>query len=95
MLPQRLPPAIYAGTSGIFFAASNLFKVGPYFALGQFSSENLKTAAVLFPLAIVSNLAGVWLVKRVETKTFYRLIFTLTFIVGLKLIWDGARALLG
>lgn len=41
------------------------------------------------PLAIVSNLAGVWLVRRMSTEVFYRIIYGLTLLVGIKLIIDA------
>src|SRR5471032_3343974 len=49
VMPQGLPPRLFAGTAVMFFAATNLMKTIPYFALGQFSRENLTTAATLFP----------------------------------------------
>ena len=69
VLPQRLSPRIFAGTSAIFFAAVNLLKVGPYFLLGQFSRENLTASAWLLPVAIASTFAGVWLVRRVSSSS--------------------------
>ena len=49
VLPLKLPPPVYAGTSVLFFAATNAVKLLPYFLLGQFSTENLETSAVLMP----------------------------------------------
>lgn len=95
MLPQKLTPRIFAGTSAILFAIINLMKVGPYFALGQFSRDNLAASVTLVPVAIVSTVAGVWLVRRVSAERFYMLVLGLTFIVGVKLIWDGAWGLWG
>jgi uncharacterized membrane protein YfcA len=94
VLPLRLSPVYYAGTNAVFFAVTNAIKVIPYVALGQFSAENISTSTMLFPLAIISTLAGVWLVRLVDANRFYRLIYTLTFVVGVKLIWDGIRDLL-
>lgn len=93
MVPQRLQPAVYAGTGAIYFAVLNYIKFFAFMHLGQVSTPNLATSAVLFPLAIVATMAGVWLVRRVPLQPFYRIIYTLTFLVGLKLIWDGGRAL--
>ena len=93
VLPQKLPPAVFAGTAVIFFATVNLLKVPPYVALGQFSRENLVAAATLAPIAIASTFAGVWLVRRVAAQRFFTIVLTLTFLVGLKLIWDGGAAL--
>jgi len=95
MLPQKLPPRLFAGTAAVFFAIVNLLKVGPYFALGQFSRDNLSASASLLPVAVAATFAGVWLVRRVSAARFYVAILTLTFIVGLKLIWDGAWGLWG
>lgn len=93
VLPQKLPPRVYAGTQAIFFAVINYVKFVGFVHLGQVSMTNLTTSAVLFPLAIVATLGGVWLVKRVSSKGFYTIVLTLTFFVGLKLIWDGLRQL--
>jgi len=57
------------------------------------TAENLLTSAALMPLAILSISGGVWLVRRVAAESFYRLVYALTFAVGLKLLWDGAREL--
>ena len=89
VMPQRLPPQTYVGTSTWFFTILNLVKTVPYFFLGQFSTENLGTSSALFPVALVSTLAGVWLVRRIEPSRFYTIIYTLTFIVGAKLIYDA------
>jgi hypothetical protein len=94
VMPQRLTPELYAGTNTMFFAVTNTLKLLPYFALGQFSSDNVGASAVLFPLAIAATLAGVWLVRRIEARRFYGIIYTLTFLVGLKLVFDGLRGLL-
>ncbi len=94
VLPQRLSPRLFAGTSAFFFAAVNLLKVTPYFLLGQFSRENLTASAWLLPVAIASTFAGVWLVRRVSSERFYVAVLVLTFLVGVKLIWDGAAGLM-
>jgi hypothetical protein len=93
-MPQGLPPRLFAGTAVMFFAATNLLKVLPYLALGQFSRQNMLAAATLFPLAILATMAGVWLVRRVPADRFYKLVYTLTFLVGLRLVWDGLSELL-
>jgi len=93
MLPQKLTPRIFAGTSAILFAVINLMKVGPYFALGQFSRDNLSASVSLLPVAVVATFAGVWLVRRVSADRFYAAVLGLTFLVGVKLIWDGGWGL--
>ena len=94
-LPQRLSPERLAGTTAWFFAMVNLFKVIPYFFLGQFSHDNLVISAALAPVAVVTTLAGVWLVRRVNSMLFYRIVYALLLAVGVNLIWEGARATFG
>ena len=93
VMPQKLSPRIYAGTSTIVFAAINLLKVPPYFFLGQFSRQNLIASSGLMPVAIVSALCGVWLVRRVSGDRFYAIILALTFLIGVKLTWDAVSVL--
>jgi uncharacterized membrane protein YfcA len=95
VLPQRLSPQLYAGTMTMVFAAINWLKVGAFFAIGQVSLKNFSISATLFPLAIAATLAGIWLVRRVSGRLFYRIIYALTFLIGVKLIFDGTRSLIG
>lgn len=93
VLPQRLPRDVFVGTSVFFFAAVNWIKIPPFLALGLFTRENLATSAALLPLAAVSTWLGVWLVRRVSVERFYTIIYLTMIGVGLKLIYDGLRAL--
>ena len=49
----------------------------------------------MFPLAIVSTWAGVWLVRRVSGERFYDIVYVLLLLLGGKLVLDGVRWLLG
>lgn len=95
LVPKRLENLLYAGTMAITFASINAMKLPFYFALGQFSSVNITTSLILMPLAPLSMIAGVYLVKRVPQGAFYKIITTCIFVIGLKLIYDGATHLLG
>ncbi len=87
--PKRLPHTEYAGTNILMFAVINWMKVPAYWQLGQFKAETLWTSLVLMPLAIVSTLAGVWLVKRINGPLFYRIINWLMILLGARLLWSG------
>ncbi len=89
LLPLRLEPRLFAGTSVIFFAVVNATKLVPYYALDQLRLGNLETSAVLLPLAPLATLTGVWLVKVVEPARFYRITYAAVFVVSFKLIHDG------
>jgi uncharacterized membrane protein YfcA len=94
VLPQRLPKMLFVGTTCWFFALVNVMKVAPYFALGQFSTEGLATSAALFPLAIVTNMIGVWLVRATPEALFYRITHLLVFVLGIELTRAGVMELI-
>ncbi len=94
MLPQRLKPTLYSGTTVIFFAVVNSTKLVPYAFLGQLSVSNLTISATLIPVAILGMLLGVYLVRRISTELFYKMAYVLAFILALKLIYDGAQSFL-
>jgi uncharacterized membrane protein YfcA len=94
VLPQKLDKETFVGTYALFFAAGNVMKVVPYFLLGQLNPTNMSTSLVLLPLAIVANMAGVWLVRRTPTEAFYKIVYILIFLIGLELIYTGTAAVL-
>jgi uncharacterized membrane protein YfcA len=93
VLRLHLPKMIFVGTTAMVLAALNWMKVVPYFALGQFSAKGLATSLILLPLAIAANQLGFWLVRKVPTEAFYRIILILMFIVGLELTRGGVMGL--
>jgi hypothetical protein len=94
VLPQRLPKMTLVGTMTIFFAATNAMKVAPYLALGQFSAATLATSALLLPLAVAANFAGIWLVRVTPVEVFYRVAYWLVLVISVALVALGAMALL-
>lgn len=90
-LPLRQDPKVYTGTSVIFFSIMNAVKLVPYFALGEFDTTNLSASAVLIPLAPVATYIGARIVKRIDIKVFYPLMYSLMGLVAMKLIWDGVH----
>jgi uncharacterized protein len=89
VLPQKLSPVNYAGTSAFFFAIVNTAKLFPYFFLGQLSISNLTVGLALTPLAIAGVVLGVFLMRRISVKLFYQLAYWLVFLLAVKLIYDG------
>lgn len=88
-IPHKLDKRVYAGTAVVFFTVVNAVKVIPYAVLGQFDATNLTTSALLIPLAPIGVFIGVWLLKRINQDVFYRIMYTLIFITGCKLLCDG------
>lgn len=91
-VPKRLPRDVLVGTTAVAFAVVNWIKVPTFFALGQFTQQNLLASAVLMPLGIVSTYAGVWLVRRVDPARFYTIIYWLMVLLGVKLMADALLA---
>lgn len=93
ILPQNLPKLVLAGTTACFFGAINYVKLIPFFALGQFTFDNLAVSTVLIPVAVVTNFLGIWLVRVTPQETFYKIVYVFTFLVSLELIRNGAATL--
>ncbi len=85
-MTRGLPHTMFIGTSSIFFAIVNWMKVPAYFALGQFTASNLKLTLAFMPLALLSTLAGVWIVRRISAERFFLIINLLMVFVGLELL---------
>jgi uncharacterized membrane protein YfcA len=94
MLPKRLNRDVFIGTSALYFASVNWLKVPAYFALGQFTRDNLATSFVLFPLAVVSTVVGTWAIRRVSGEKFYVMMYIVLVVIGAKLTWTGAAQII-
>lgn len=94
LMPQRLAPAVFAGTLGWLFFVVNIVKLWPYLQLGLITRETLIGSAALLPFAIAGNMFGIWLVRRITVARFYPLIYGMLLLVGLKLTWDGIAGLI-
>ena len=93
LLRRGLDKTAFVGTTVIFFAVLNFVKLIPYGWLGQLDGSNIMTSLVLSPLAPVGVAIGVWLHHRVSDRVFFFIAYTMLFVVGLKLIWDGVSAM--
>ncbi len=94
LLRRPLNRTDFVATTVLFFAVVNYVKLIPYAWLGQLQTGNLLTSLVLAPLAPIGVLIGVYLHKRVSDRFFFGFVYILLFLVGWRLIWDGASELL-
>ncbi len=94
VLPRKLAPALYAGTTAFFFAIVNTAKLVPYYFLGQLNVQNLTMSAALAPVGIIGVFLGVYLVRRIDARLFYRIAYWLVFLLALQLIWEGSSRLM-
>ncbi|MBE7417695.1 MAG: sulfite exporter TauE/SafE family protein [Ideonella sp.] len=91
LLPMRLAPAVFAGTTAVFFTVLNASKWLPYAWLGLIDASNMASALVLAPFAALGVWLGVKVLRRLPALWFYRLVSAGLLITGLKLSWDGFR----
>ncbi len=85
-LGRGMTPLVYAGTGAIFFFIINMMKVPAYWTLGQFDAQTLLLALIFAPVAILSTMAGVWLVRRVPYERFQLIVSLLMVAVGAELL---------
>ncbi|MCA0271464.1 MAG: sulfite exporter TauE/SafE family protein [Proteobacteria bacterium] len=90
VLPLKLEKAVFAGTSTVLFAYVNAIKLIPYWALGTLTFRDLKIAAALMVPASLAVFAGVWLVRVLPEKLFFRLVTWALLAVSLRLLWEAA-----
>ena len=88
-LPMKMSRTVFAGTSTIVFAYINAVKLIPYFFLGQINLDSLEVAAVLAIPASGAVFLGVWLVKVMPDKLYFRVIMTMLGLLSAKLVWDA------
>jgi len=94
LLPLKLNKTVFVGTTVVYFSWVNFTKLPAYYYLGQLSEPNLATSLVLSPLAALGMAAGIWLHGRVNATLFYRIIYSVVFLSGLKLVYDGVSGML-
>lgn len=89
VLPQRLPRDVFIGTSVMFYAVVNLIKLPFFLSLGQIDTTTLKISAALFPVAFLSVLLGIWLVRRISNDRYLLVANVILIGIGLLLIYRG------
>jgi len=94
LLPKGMDKRVFVGTVAVLFAGINVLKLVPYALLGQFHGANLATSLVLAPLAPAGIWLGLWMQKRVPDHAFYNVCYTLLFVTGCKLGYDGVTGAL-
>ena len=88
LLPLRIEKSKYVGTRVLYFTFVNLVKLPIYIYLSMINLNNLKISFFLMPLVVIGVLIGYYLVKVIEEKLFYNIIYVLIFLSSSKLILD-------
>jgi uncharacterized protein len=85
LIAMRLPKMEYVGTTVIFFALINLFKLPFMISLGLVSAPSVTFDLCLFPAVLAGTLAGRWLLTRIRQRIFEELALGLSTLSGLAL----------
>ncbi len=88
MLPLRMKKEIYVGTRIIFFTFVNLIKLPLYINLSMTNFITFKQSVMLFPVAFLGILIGYRLIKIINEKLFYNILYILIFVSSSKLLYD-------
>lgn len=86
LLPLRFKKEIYVGTRVIFFMFLNLIKLPFYVHLSFINLESLKQSIIFFPASLVGIYVGIQILKRIEEKLFYNIVYLLILISSIRLI---------
>jgi hypothetical protein len=86
LLAMRLPKLEFIGTSAWYFLVLNLFKVPFSYDLGLINVSSLKIDALFAPIAMLSVVAGRWLVNFINQELFEKLAIVFTVLATLKLL---------
>jgi hypothetical protein len=86
LIPQRLDPERFVGTTTALYFLVNLFKMPTYFYQGLINSDIVWRDLPLLPVLLVGTALGVFLNRRVPSKWFSRIVLVVVFITGIKLV---------
>ncbi len=87
LIPQRLPKEVYVATTALVFAWINWIKVMFFVPAGIIHGQTLATSASLLIFVPLGVWAGLWLNRMIPERHFVKLVYLMTFITGVHLIW--------
>ena len=86
LIAMRLPKMEYLGTTVIFFALINLFKLPFMIHLGLVSVPSVAFDVCLFPAVLIGLLAGRWVLTRIRQRIFEEMALGLSALSGIALL---------
>ncbi len=87
LMPKKLPPLVFAGTVGVFFALVNWIKLPAFIGSGQLTKDSLILSLVLLPLVPIGVSLGYHMAKKVDVKAYYSIISAALILMGIRLIY--------
>ena len=99
LIPQQMAKEIYVGTTVLVFTCINWIKM-PFFCLDRtmlplpllaphaiITPATLLKSAIFLPLIPVGVWIGVWMNRKFSEKLFLNIVYVMTFLAGLELIF--------
>ncbi|MEM1238002.1 MAG: sulfite exporter TauE/SafE family protein, partial [Pseudomonadota bacterium] len=87
LLSQKLDKTTYQASTVLIFWVINIFKFGPYAALGAFSVQTWMAVLILAPLALLGTWLGIKAHRVVPERAFFAITYVLLVLTGTRLIW--------
>jgi len=88
LLPLRIKKETYVGTRVIFFTFVNLIKLPFYINLSMINIKTFTYSMMLLPLTIIGIFIGYQILKIIDEKLFYNILYILILVSSTKLIYD-------
>ena len=88
LIPQQMPKEIYVGTTVLVFTWINWIKLPFFLDQHIITRETLLTGLRYLPLIPLGVWLGIWLNRKVSERLFLRLVYSMTLLTGLQLIFN-------
>ncbi len=88
LIPQRMPKETYVATTVLVFTCINWIKMPFFFANHIIGRESLVTSLAFLPLIPLGVWIGVWLNRKFSEQAFLKVVYAMTFLTGLQLIFN-------
>ena len=89
LLSRGYAQSRFVATANMFMASVNVLKIGPFVATGTLSTDTLRIAVSLVPVAVVAAILGYFIAKVMPKKMFKYVVNALMILAGCKLILDA------
>ncbi len=86
LLQDDITPMSFIGTTTLFFAIINAFKLPGFLLTGTLDIQRLISILWIVPIIPVGVWLGRWLIHRINTELFIRIMLALLFLLGLWLL---------
>ena len=88
LIPQQMPKELYVGTTVLVFTWINWIKLPFFLERGIITRETLLTGLHYLPLIPLGVWIGVWCNRKMNERLFLRVVYVMTLLTGLQLIFN-------